>query len=154
MSWDYKGFRDLLSVPGVERVRSDQCQCGQEVTFGTRKGGPINKPTGFMRNTPQLLTRLGVRCQGGLTSGACSMSKGGTHQQCNGRVAKEAAKYSNGLCRANIRGMIDAMHVRGIMKRGERGLRAVTDEDREEAWPEGCSGRYRDDIIGFSRGMA
>ena len=106
------------------------------------------KPIGFMNNAPQLLKRFSEKCQGGAARGACSRAKGGTHQHCSGRVAKEAAKYSKGLCRAIVRGMVDEMHVCGIMRRGEQGLHAVSDEDREEAWPEGCSGRYRDDISG------
>ena len=50
-----------------------------------------------------------------------------------------------------MRGMVDEMHVRGILKRGGQGLHAVTDEDRQDARPEGCSGRYRDDISGQLR---
>ena len=44
--------------------------------------------------------------------------------------------------------MTDEMHVRGTLRRGEQGMHAVTDEDAQEAWPEGCSGKFRDDISG------
>ena len=40
------------------------------------------------------------------------------------------------------------MHFRGFLRRGEQGMHAVTDEDTQHAWPEGCGGRSRDDISG------
>ena len=94
-------------------VGADQCVYGQEVQFGEHCGQPIKKPTGFMGEAPMLLKRLSLRCTGGSHPRACSREAGGTHQPCSGRVAKEAAKYSKGLCRAIIRGMLDEMHSRG-----------------------------------------
>ncbi len=71
---------------------------------------------------------------------------------CTGRIAKDAAKYPDGLCRAIIKGMIDALYSKGILRRGEQGLHAVSDEDeRGEVARElqkGCSGVYRDDVTG------
>jgi len=143
-SWDEDCIQEVLRLPEVSRVRGDQCQYGQEVNFGKYRGQPIKKPTGFMSNAPELLKRLSTVCRG--VGGACSRNKGGQHALCSGRAAKEAAKYSKQLCKAIIEGMIDEMHVRGIMRRGEVGLHAVTDEDG--TLPEGYSGRYRDDTTG------
>ncbi len=143
-SWEEEVMQEVLRLPGVSRVKGDQCQYGQEVRFGTYKGHPIKKPTGFMSNAPRLLARLSKVCEG--NRGSCSRREGGEHVLCSGRVAREAAKYSKGLCKAIIGGMVDEMHVQGIWRRGEVGLHAVTDEDSN--MPDGCSGRYRDDITG------
>ncbi len=143
-SWEEECVQATMRLPGVSRVKGDQCQYGQEVQFGKYKGQPIKKPTGFMSNAPQLLKRLSRACQG--YGGACSRPRGGEHALCSGRAARDAARYSKSLCRAIINGMVDEMHVRGIWRRGEVGLHAVTDED--SVLPEGCSGRYRDDITG------
>ena len=71
---------------------------------------------------------------------------------CTGRVAKDAAKYSDGLCNAIIKGMIDEMYSKGILRRGEQGLHAVCDEseggEAARELQKGCSGAYRDDITG------
>ncbi len=145
-SWAEPCIESLLDLPGVERVRGDQCQYGQEVQFGNYKGQPIKKPTGFLSNAPRLLSRLGKRCEGRV-GWECSRKQGGTHQLCSGRVAKEAARYSKELCQAIIKGMIDELRFRGMLRRGEVGLHAVTD-DYEYELPPGCSGRYRDAISG------
>ena len=143
-SWEEECVQATMRLPGVERVKGDQCQYGQEVQFGEYKGQPVKKPTGFMSNAPQLLKRLSRTCRG--SGGACSRPRGGEHALCSGRTARDAARYSKSLCRAIINGMIDEMHVRGIWRRGEVGLHAVTDEDG--VLPEGCSGKYRDDTTG------
>ena len=147
-SWEVEAIKSILEIPGVDWVGADQCVYGQEVQHGQHRGQPVKKPTGFMSNAPMLLKRLKSRCTGGKHPGACSRVKGGTHQPCSGRVAKDAAKYSKGLCRAIIHGMVDEMHFRGILRRGEQGMHAVTDEDMQQPWPEGCSGKFRDDISG------
>ena len=54
-----------------------------------------------------------------------------------GKIAKEAAKYTRQLCRAIVHGMTDEMYFRGIWKRGEVGLHAVTDEDVPSQVPTG-----------------
>ena len=64
--------------------------------------------------------------------------------QASGRVAKDAARYSDGLCRAMVRGMVDEMRSRGIWRPGEEGMHAVNDEDGAEA-AVGCSGEYHGD---------
>ena len=146
-SWAEKCISDLLAIPSVSRVCGDQCQYGQEVQYGAFRGQPVRKATGFMSNAPRVLQRLTRRCAG--RDGTCSRAKGGTHVQASGRVAKDAARYSDGLCRAMIRGMMDEMQAQGIWRPGEVGLHAVTDEDEAKtAASTGCSGKYRDDISG------
>ena len=71
---------------------------------------------------------------------------------CSGRTAREAAKYSRGLCRAIIAGMRDELRYRGILKDGEVGLHSLEDESKEASLahgPEqGYSGEFKDDITG------
>ena len=43
--------------------------------------------------------------------------------------------------------MVDELKFRGMLRRGEVGLHAVTD-DHEFELPPGCSGRFRDEISG------
>ena len=144
-SWAEKCITDILQIPYVGRVCGDQCQYGQEVQYGEHIGQPVRKATGFMSNAPKVLERLTRRCAG--RDGTCSRSKGGRHVQASGRVAKDAARYSDGLCRAMVRGMVDEMRSRVIWRPGEEGMHAVTDEDGAQAMI-GCSGKYRDDISG------
>ena len=146
-SWEETCISDLLEIPGVSRVCGDQCQYGQEVQYGAFRGQPVRKATGFMSNAPRVLQRLTRRCAG--RDGTCSRAKGCNHVQASGRVAKDAARYSDGPCRAMFRGMMDEMQTQGIWRPGEVGLHAVTDEDEATAAaPTGCSGKYRDAIGG------
>ncbi len=129
------------------RVCGDQCHYGQEAQYGEHIGQLVRKATGFMRNAPNILERLTRRCAG--RDGTCSRSKCGRHVQASGRVAKDAARYSDGLCRAMIRGMADEMRSRGILRPGGEGVHAVTDEDGVDSQsPMGCSGKYRDGMSG------
>jgi hypothetical protein len=149
-SWTEQCVQDLGEVSGVERVDSDQCQYGQEVSYGRYKGSPIKKPTGWMSNAPEVLNQLRKRCHG--QDGECSRAKGGNHALCSGRVAREAAKYSAALCKAIIRGMVKEMRRCGVIRDGEVGLHAVADEAAQEQETRdreaGCSGKYRDDVTG------
>ena len=51
-SWQLPSVRALLARKGVGRVTGDQCQFGQEIDDRE----PIKKPTGFMSNSPEVLT--------------------------------------------------------------------------------------------------
>ncbi len=119
-SWQLLQMKSLMQAQGVVRVCGDQCQYGQEVQYGEHIGQPVRKATGFMSNAPKILERLTRRCAG--RDGTCGRSKGGRHVQASGRVAKDAARYSDGLCRAMIRGMVDEMRSRGIWRPGEEGM--------------------------------
>ena len=149
-SWAEKCMKDLMDIPGVALVHADQCQYGAEVLVGLHQGQPIKKPTGFLSNAPRLLDHLRRRCEG--RGGDCSRPKRGKHVMCEGRIARDAARYSKGLCKAIIKGMISEMRQCGISRPGEVGLNAVTDDaedERQMSGPEqGFSGKYRDDITG------
>ena len=145
-SWEETCIRDLLENSEVKRVVADQCQYGQEVQYGRYKGQPVRKATGFMSNAPRLLEQLQKRCTG--NDGQCSRARGGRHVTASGRVAKDAARYSDPLCRAIIKGMTNEMQWRGIWRRGEVGLHAVSDEDPVMQIANGCSGKFRDDVTG------
>ena len=104
-------------------------------------------PTIFMSNAPRVFQRPTRRCAG--RGGTCSQAKGGKHVQASGRAAKDAARYSDELCMAMIRGMMGEMQTQGVWRPGEVGLHAATDEDEATAdAPMGCSCKYRADIIG------
>ena len=150
-SWMEKSIRRINELPSVELVRADQCQYKSEVTFGALKGCPVKKPTGFMSNAPKLLERLRRRCAGG-QDGECSRPSRGKHATCSGRIAREAAKYSDELCRQILKGMFDEMKARGIVRDHEHGLHAVTDEPAVEAQVKTMdprySGKYKDAMTG------
>ena len=146
-SWMEESMRALLEIPGVDRVNADQCQYGAEVQYGTFRGMPVKKPTGFTSNGQYILKALARRCDG--RAGKCSRKKGGDHVMASGRVARDAAIYPPGLCRAILKGISDQLHSVGIMRPGEVGLHAACDEDDEQLLrgPEqGYSGKFRDDL--------
>ena len=103
-----------------------------------------------MSNAPLLLERLRRRCRG--RGGECSRRRGGRHVTCEGRVARDAAKYSDDLCKAMLRGMYDQMRASGVVHDHEVGLHAMSDDaDVEKAFQEQdprCSGKFKDDITG------
>jgi len=69
-----------------------------------------------------------------------------------GRVAQDAARYPPKLCRSIIKGMTDELRARGIVRDGEAGLHAVTDDNEVaeslRGAEQGYSGAYRDDLTG------
>ena len=145
-SWSEECIEELMEIESVTRVCADQCQYGQQVITGRLAGQPVKKPTGFMSNASHLLESLRLRCAG--QGGRCSRTKGGSHVTASGKVAKDAARYPDGLCRAIIRGMINEMKARGIHRPGEVGLHAVNDEDIDPDHDPRFSGSYRDDLSG------
>ena len=151
-SWVLKCIRTLLQTPGVQRVVGDQCQYGALVNSGVSAGQPVKKPTGFMTNSPEIAQELKLRCQGGPTPGACSRPGGGHHTHCSGKIAREAAIYPRGLCRAIIKGTANQLRADGITKNGCFGLQAKDDEEeitRACYGPaQGYSGKYHDDVTG------
>ena len=138
----------LMAVPGVDLISADQCQFGAEVTSGHKAGCPIKKPTGFLSNSPCILEELNKRCAG--RGGNCSRRKGGVHARCEGRIAKQAAKYSRGLCRAILKGAHRQMKTDGHLQDGCIGLMPGEDKvcDILRGPAQGYSGKYRDDISG------
>ena len=108
------------------------------------------KPTGFMSNSWYILRELRRRCQG--RDGRCSRSKGGNHVRCEGRVAREAAKYSVGLCRAILKGARLQLRADRKIHDGCIGLMPTEDADQVQETmrgpDQGYSGRFRDDLTG------
>ena len=151
-SWKLDFIENLLNTPGIERTVGDQCQFGAEVMSGPKQGQPVKKPSGFMSNSPELLKVLNRRCLGGATPGSCSRARGGTHVHAEGKVARDAAVYPPGLCRAIIKGVSAQLRADGLTKRGCFGIQARDDEDEISKacmGPEqGYSGKYRDDLTG------
>ena len=148
-SWQTDCMKNFMSDPRVFKVRGDQCQYGQEVRYGRRQGSPVLKPTGFISNGHQILEQLQRRCDG--PNPECSRPRGGQHVQCEGRVARDAARYPDGLCRAILRGMVKQLRHDGILQDGVAGMQAR--EDTVEAFNLNecsgyCSGRFRDDLTG------
>ncbi len=76
----------------------DQCQYGQEAG----DGAPVLKPTRWMSNSRHLLDELSARCKG--PRGTCTRKPGRPHKLCSAEVAKAAAIYPLGLCKAILRG--------------------------------------------------
>ena len=149
-SWDEKSIKEVSELPGVNIVRADQCQFGQQVNFGKYKGAPIKKETGFMSNSDKVLDQLRRRCLG--KGGKCSRPGGGTHASCSGRAAQDAARYPPELCKAILRGISEQLHEIGMLTKGCMGVQAAVDE-REDVnkladVDKRYSGKYRDDLSG------
>ncbi len=149
-SWSLDKIETMLRVPGVRRVRGDQCQFGAEIQRGRHRGDPIMKPTGFMTNSPCVAETLERLCEG--KGGLCSRSKGGRHRPCSGIHAKEAQKYPKELCRAVLKGVTKQLKDDNLLKNGCFGVQ-VPDDDAEVlkntfSPEQGYSGRYRDDLTG------
>lgn len=87
-AWKEEEVVKTLALPGVVRVRADQCEYGLNV-----EGTPNKKPTDFMVNGEGLARWLSKRCSGGHL-----------HQPLtNGRAVK-AQHYPRKLCQAMIKG--------------------------------------------------
>ena len=106
------------------------------------------KPTGFMSNSPEVLSALSRRFQG--TRGYCS--SGQPHATCQGSITKEMAKYPRELCRAVLRGITAQLKVDRRIKPGCYGIQAIDEEEDIHNvifGPEnGYSGKYTDDLTG------
>ena len=122
-SWDEPCVLEVLQHVGVRRITADQCQLGQQAS----NGEPIRKPTGFMSNCDDVLDQLHRRCKG--RNGQCSRPQGGTHQLCQGKVARRAAIFQRELCEGVLIGLRDdeAEELRAF-----RALHAEQEQQREE----------------------
>ena len=90
-AWEEECVQKILELPGVQRVRADQCQ------FGLRTSPHEElhrKPTDFMVNSREVAHRLSVRCQGGHR-----------HQPLMNGRAKKAEQYPPALCKAMVDGL-------------------------------------------------
>ena len=94
-AWSEESVERVLRIPGVWRVRADQCQQGLHIQGAEH---PSRKPTDFMVNSRRMAERLSKRCQGG-------------HQHqplINGR-AKQAERYPEKLCDEILKGFKEEM---------------------------------------------
>ena len=57
-SWGEILTKNILRLPGVQRVNADQCQFGAEDI----RGNKVRKPTGLMSNSAALCEELSKRC--------------------------------------------------------------------------------------------
>ena len=126
-SWGLTAVKALQELPGVTRVNADQCQYGATAVSGTRRGGPVKKPTGFFTNSIELHLTLRRQRAGGAQPGHCSRPGGGAHVPCIGRVAREAAIYFRGLCGAIFKGATEQMKADRLLMTGCYGVHGATD---------------------------
>ena len=113
-SWELPCIKEILYRDGVDITVGDQCQYGQKNKFGE----PLKKSTKWMSNSREVLRSLGKRCKG--KGGKCSA--GGTHGQCLGEAAKQAAVYPFKLCKAILEGFRNQLRVDRNMMAGVYGL--------------------------------
>ena len=103
-----------------------------------------------MSNSSELLRALSNRCDG--KHGSCGRPEGGTHVKCRGRIAKDAARYPGGLCRAVLDGLRKQLRADGKLYDGCHGVQAPDEEILLKAalyGPEqGYSGKYKDSVTG------
>ena len=114
-SWNTDVVKRILELEGVQRTVGHQCQYGADY-----EGSPIKKPTGFMSNSPHIRKALSKLCKG--KHGHCSRPAGGEHILCNGRVARMAAIFPVGLCKAILSGLKAQLKSDGIVCNGVVGL--------------------------------
>ena len=92
-SWNLKTIAQLLRLPGVTRVRADQCAYG--LTASVRgESRPAMKPTGFLTNSWCVARELTKRCPGNHKH--FSLMEG---------RAKLAEQYPKKLCQAICKGV-------------------------------------------------
>ena len=73
-----------------------------------------------------LIEVLERRCNG--RNGACSRPGGGRHVLCSGRIAREAAVYPPGLCKAVLTGIAAQLRSDNKLRPGCFGIQAVDEE--------------------------
>ena len=127
-SWQEEMIKDLLEEQGVVRATCDQCLYGCE----SEAKDPVEKPTTFMTDAPEVARELQQRCQG--RRGACSRPQGGRHAQCRGKTARMAAVYHFKLCRAILVGFRNQLRKDGVSKDGFVGM-LESGMERHEVWP-------------------
>jgi hypothetical protein len=114
-SWNEDVVKEVLDIDGVETVRADRCQYGQE-----SEGEPVRNATRFMSNSPEILKKLGARCTG--RNGQCSRHRGGVHRHAEGSVTESTAEFPFPLCRAILQGCRRQLIVDGRLTLGVVGI--------------------------------
>ena len=118
-AWQEECVQEVMEIPGVRRVRADQCQYGLAV----RGEAPNKKPTDFLTNGENTAVALSRRCQGGHV-----------HMPLIGGIARFAQKYPKGLCSAMLNGGIKDILQRKIYvwATGNEEESKTAEEDIEE----------------------
>ena len=134
-SWEEECIMKVLTSPGVQSVKMDQCQFGQS----TSDGEPVKKETRWMSNCQEVLEHLDRQCSG--RGGVCSATMS-QHAICSGKTAKEAAVYPFKMCRAILQGLRQHLQKTGRTRDGlnailpccETDLDLVEGQERESSW--------------------
>ena len=92
-AWQEQEVEEIWQMPGVQRVRADQCEYGLAVPDHRGVRHPNKKPTDFMVNGKNLARWLSKRC-----------SKQHQHKELMGGLAIKAQEYPKALCQAMIKG--------------------------------------------------
>ena len=104
-AWQENSVQRCMNLPGAEKISADQCQFGLRV----KNAEDLNKkPTGFMGNSPQILSRLMRHCEGGHA-----------HQPLLHGRARRAEVYPPRLCRAVVQGSIEEVNQSQLVFLGE-----------------------------------
>ena len=90
----------------------------------------MKKPTGWLRNSPEILKKLRKRCQG--RAGRCTRPGGGDHVTASGKVAREAAVYPFKLCRDILKGCMRQLQADGKLQPGTLGVHCLWEETADE----------------------
>jgi hypothetical protein len=91
-SWNLSCIRELVAHPKVVSTVAHICAYGLMSTDAVGEG-LVKKPIGFMTNSPEISEQFAELCRGGHR-----------HVHLLDGRAKEAAKYSEGLCKAICKG--------------------------------------------------
>ena len=92
-SWNNRKIMELLSIPGICKVKSHMCAFGM-YDYDHQGGALVKKPTGFMTNAIKLAEQLNKECSG-------------DHRHIvllGGGRARRAQVYPNELCRQIVIG--------------------------------------------------
>ena len=116
-SWKNLVIQDLLTTPGIIKVKSHMCAFGMKDR--DHQGGElVKKPTGFMTNAVKLAERLAKDCSG-------------DHRHVvliGGGRARRAQVYPDELCKEIIIGLKDQMYNDGRLSSGMIGAADRVDD--------------------------
>ena len=116
--------RSLLKEPGVKRGRCDQCMFGQQVRGQDGTWGPARKRTGFMSNSPGIISAVSRDC-----------NQRHQHVRLIGGIARQAAHYPLRLVLAILTGFVRDLRAQGVLMSVAAGP-TVEEPDLTENLPE------------------
>ena len=98
-SWTLKCVIALEQLPGVQKIRIDQCFYGAKSTHPDGTEGPAQKPTVILTNAPEVVKMLERAQCPNRADRAAGRAKTHTHAQLVGGRAGQAQVYPRELCR-------------------------------------------------------